>query len=138
QLAEARRPVVRLRGQWVLVDPESVRTAQRRRDTTVAPLEALSSVLTGTSEQDGELVPVTASGWLETLRERLADPDRGDQLPVAAPEGLNARLRDYQLRGLDWLHRMTSLGLGCCLADDMGLGKTVTLIALHLHRQRDQ
>ncbi|NED04045.1 ATP-dependent helicase, partial [Streptomyces sp. SID6648] len=33
--------------------------------------------------------------------------------------------------------RMTSLGLGCCLADDMGLGKTITLIALHLHRQTD-
>ncbi|RSO30017.1 ATP-dependent helicase, partial [Streptomyces sp. WAC 06725] len=50
---------------------------------------------------------------------------------------LAATLRDYQLRGLGWLHRMTSLGLGGCLADDMGLGKTVTLIALHLHRQGD-
>src|SRR5690606_39335784 len=48
--------------------------------------------------------------------------------------GLNATLRDYQLQGLRWLARMTSLGLGACLADDMGLGKTVTLIALHLHR----
>lgn len=33
---------------------------------------------------------------------------------------------------------MTSLGLGGCLADDMGLGKTVTLIALHLHRDRPE
>ncbi|MET7850835.1 DEAD/DEAH box helicase, partial [Streptomyces avermitilis] len=39
--------------------------------------------------------------------------------------------------GLGWLARMTSLGLGGCLADDMGLGKTITLIALHLHRQSD-
>src|SRR3712207_1945114 len=46
-------------------------------------------------------------------------------------------LRDYQLRGLRWLDRMASLGLGCCLADDMGLGKTITLIAFHLHRQAD-
>ncbi|WP_146058591.1 DEAD/DEAH box helicase, partial [Streptomyces sp. FM008] len=50
------------------------------------------------------------------------------------PAGLNATLRDYQLRGLGWLELMTSLGLGGCLADDMGLGKTVTLIALHLKR----
>ena len=137
QLAEARRPVVRLHGQWMLVDPETVRAARRRRDTTVAPLEALRTVLTGTSEHDGELVSVSASGWLETLRERLADPDGTSHRPVAVPDGLKAELRDYQLRGLDWLHRMTSLGLGCCLADDMGLGKTVTLIALHLHRQRE-
>jgi len=48
---------------------------------------------------------------------------------------LAATLRDYQLHGLNWLHRMTSLGLGACLADEMGLGKTITLIALHLRRQ---
>ncbi|TXS12108.1 hypothetical protein EAO70_27525, partial [Streptomyces sp. adm13(2018)] len=56
---------------------------------------------------------------------------------VSQPAALTATLRDYQLRGLDWLDRMTSLGLGGCLADDMGLGKTITLIALHLHRQTD-
>ena len=55
--------------------------------------------------------------------------------PKARRRALAATLRDYQLRGLNWLHRMTSLGLGGCLADDMGLGKTVTLIALHLRRQ---
>ncbi|MGC5411429.1 DEAD/DEAH box helicase, partial [Streptomyces sp. DT225] len=57
-----------------------------------------------------------------------------DETALAPPPGLHATLRDYQLRGLAWLDRMTSLGLGGCLADDMGLGKTITLIALHLHR----
>ena len=56
---------------------------------------------------------------------------------MAQPPALTAHLRDYQLRGLNWLADMTSLGLGGCLADDMGLGKTITLIALHLHRQSD-
>ncbi|MER7205218.1 DEAD/DEAH box helicase, partial [Streptomyces sp. NPDC000188] len=55
---------------------------------------------------------------------------------VTQPAGLHATLRDYQLRGLAWLDLMTSLGLGGCLADDMGLGKTVTLIALHLRRNK--
>ncbi|WP_030037696.1 DEAD/DEAH box helicase, partial [Streptomyces resistomycificus] len=64
-----------------------------------------------------------------------ADPEA--QEPVAQPAALTATLRDYQRRGLSWLARTTSLGLGCCLADDMGLGKTITLIALHLHRQTD-
>lgn len=54
-----------------------------------------------------------------------------------APAGLAVPLRDYQVRGARWLVRMTSLGLGGCLADDMGLGKTITLIAVHLHRQDD-
>ncbi len=59
--------------------------------------------------------------------------------PTSPPTGLDAELRDYQLRGLAWLDLMTSLGLGGCLADDMGLGKTITLIALHLRRaERDR
>ncbi|MFI1471257.1 SNF2-related protein [Streptomyces wuyuanensis] len=136
RLAEASRPVVRLRDRWVLVDPEEVRLARARRDHKVTPVEALAAVLTGSVATGGRTVGVEASGWLERLRERLADPEGGAQ-EIAQPAALAATLRDYQLRGLNWLHRMTSLGLGGCLADDMGLGKTVTLVALHLHRQTD-
>ncbi|MEV5445351.1 DEAD/DEAH box helicase [Streptomyces sp. NPDC052644] len=136
RIAEAGRPLVRLRDQWVLVDPEEVRRARERRDRRVTPVEALGAVLTGTTEVDGAQVGVEPSGWLRELRDRLADPESGPQ-EVAQPAALAATLRDYQLRGLNWLHRMTSLGLGACLADDMGLGKTITLISLHLHRQTD-
>nr|WP_206441536.1 DEAD/DEAH box helicase [Streptomyces boncukensis] len=136
RLAEAGRPVVRLRGQWVLVDPQAVRRARQRQDRKVGVLDALGSVLTGVTEQDGEHAEVTATGWLEDLRARLADPEPADRTPLPQPPALQATLRDYQLRGLDWLRRMTELGLGACLADDMGLGKTITLIALHLHRQQ--
>ncbi|MFE0641970.1 DEAD/DEAH box helicase [Streptomyces sp. NPDC058877] len=99
-------------------------------------MDALAAVLTGTTDLDGRSVEVSATGWLERLRERLADPARGGS-EVPQPPALAATLRDYQLRGLNWLHQMTSLGLGGCLADDMGLGKTITVIALHLHRQTD-
>ncbi|WP_023591255.1 DEAD/DEAH box helicase [Streptomyces thermolilacinus] len=136
RIAEAGRPLVRLRDQWVLVDPEEVRRARERRDRRVTPVEALGAVLTGTTEVDGRPVGVEASGWLRELRDRLADPEGGHQ-EAGQPAALAATLRDYQLRGLNWLHRMTSLGLGACLADDMGLGKTITLISLHLHRQTD-
>ncbi|MEU7517745.1 DEAD/DEAH box helicase [Streptomyces sp. NPDC042898] len=136
RLAEAGRPLVRLRDRWVLVDPAEVLRARSQQDRKVTPMDALSAALTGTTEIDGRPVEVAASGWLERLRERLADPEGGRQ-EVAQPAALAATLRDYQLRGLDWLHRMTSLGLGGCLADDMGLGKTITVIALHLHRQTD-
>ncbi|MEV0372878.1 SNF2-related protein [Streptomyces sp. NPDC050636] len=142
RLAEAGRPLVRLRDQWVLVDPEALRAARDRQDRKITPLDALGAALTGTVEgDDGRRVEVQAAGWLARLRDRLADPEgdpeRGDTAPVKQPAALTATLRDYQLRGLGWLHRMTSLGLGGCLADDMGLGKTITLISLHLHRQSD-
>ncbi|GAA3367327.1 DEAD/DEAH box helicase [Streptomyces sannanensis] len=136
RLAEASRPVVRLRDQWVLVDPEDARRARARQDRKLTPVDALGAVLTGRAEVDGQRVDVEATGWLAGLRDLLADPE-GTQT-IGQPEALAARLRDYQLRGLNWLARMTSLGLGGCLADDMGLGKTITLIALHLHRQTER
>ncbi|MFD5862533.1 DEAD/DEAH box helicase [Streptomyces chartreusis] len=135
RLAEANRPVVRLRDQWVLVDPREVRRARTQQDHKVTPIDALGAALTGSTEVDGRQVEVRPTGWLAALRERLADPE--GQESVGQPAALAATLRDYQRRGLSWLARMTSLGLGCCLADDMGLGKTITLIALHLHRQSD-
>ncbi|MQS01493.1 DEAD/DEAH box helicase, partial [Streptomyces alkaliterrae] len=127
-------PVVRLRGEWVLVDAESARTARDREAGPLTAIEALAVALTGYARIGAEQVPVAATAWLLALRARLADPDGGAE-PVRQPAALAATLRDYQLRGLRWLDRMTSLGLGGCLADDMGLGKTVQLIALHLLRQ---
>ncbi|MFF0167724.1 DEAD/DEAH box helicase [Streptomyces prasinus] len=131
-LAEAHRPVVRLRDRWVLVDPALVRKARKRELGLLDPVDALSVALTGTAEADGETVEAVPVGALAVLRDRLTAGVR----PADPPPGLDATLRDYQLRGLAWLDLMTSLGLGGCLADDMGLGKTITLIALHLKRNR--
>ncbi|MEU0251762.1 SNF2-related protein [Streptomyces sp. NPDC006184] len=133
-LAEAHRPVVRLRDRWVLVDPALVRKARKRELGLLDPVDALSVALTGTAEVDGETVEAVPAGALATLRDRLTAGLR----PADPPPGLHATLRDYQRRGLAWLDLMTSLGLGGCLADDMGLGKTVTLIALHLKRARTE
>ncbi|MGW1615044.1 SNF2-related protein [Streptomyces sp. NPDC002285] len=131
-LAEAHRPVVRLRDSWVLVDPALVRKARKRELGLLDPVDALSVALTGSAEVDGETVEAVPVGALAALRDRLTSGVR----PAEPPPGLRATLRDYQLRGLAWLDLMTSLGLGGCLADDMGLGKTITVIALHLKRAR--
>ncbi|MET9089900.1 DEAD/DEAH box helicase, partial [Streptomyces sp. NPDC004237] len=133
-LAEAHRPVVRLRDSWVLVDPALVRKARKRELGLLDPVDALSVALTGEAEVDGETVEAVPVGLLAALRDRLT---AGIQ-PAEPPAGLHATLRDYQLRGLAWLDLMTSLGLGGCLADDMGLGKTITVIALHLKRARTE
>ncbi|MFJ9909488.1 DEAD/DEAH box helicase [Streptomyces sp. NPDC101152] len=131
-LAEAHRPVVRLRDRWVLVDPALVRKARKRELGLLDPVDALSVALTGSAEVEGETVEAVPAGALAALRDRLTAGVR----PAEPPPGLRATLRDYQLRGLAWLDLMTSLGLGGCLADDMGLGKTITVIALHLRRAR--
>ncbi|MFI9583067.1 DEAD/DEAH box helicase [Streptomyces sp. NPDC052236] len=135
-LAESHRPIVRLRDQWVVVDPDLVRKARKRELGLLQPVDALAVALTGTAEVDGETVEAVPTGALAALRDRLNAADTPAGPAFAPPAGLAATLRDYQLRGLAWLDLMTSLGLGGCLADDMGLGKTVTLIALHLHRAR--
>ncbi|MER8069560.1 DEAD/DEAH box helicase [Streptomyces sp. NPDC094034] len=132
RLAESHRPIVRLRDQWVVVDPALVRKARKRGLGLLEPVDALAIALTGTAEVDGETVEAVPTGALAALRDRLTT----GAAAIAQPPALAATLRDYQLRGLAWLDLMTSLGLGGCLADDMGLGKTVTVIALHLHRAR--
>ena len=129
-LAEAKRPLVRLRGQWVRVDPELLARA-RARSRKLDAGEALAAALTGELVVDGQHVEFAAPSVLGGLVERIRD--RASE-PVAAP-GLHATLRPYQQAGLAWLATMTTLGLGACLADDMGLGKTIQLIALHLHRR---
>ncbi|MEU2588713.1 DEAD/DEAH box helicase [Streptomyces avermitilis] len=134
-LAETRRPLVRLRDQWVVADPKLVARARRRRMEPLTPMEGLGAALTGELERDGETFRCAAVGALGDLVARIRDPE--SRTPVPQPTALKATLRDYQKRGLAWLAEMCELGLGGCLADDMGLGKTITLLALHLHRQTE-
>jgi superfamily II DNA or RNA helicase len=131
-LAEAKRPLVRLRGRWVRVNRELLERLRRRRGPRITAAEALTAALTGNLVLDGERVEFHAAGALADLVDRLA---RAGRAAVEPPEGLRATLRPYQRRGLSWLAEMCELGLGGCLADDMGLGKTVQVIALHLHRR---
>ncbi|MFJ7216974.1 DEAD/DEAH box helicase [Amycolatopsis sp. NPDC098790] len=130
-LAEAKRPLVRLRGQWVRVDPQLLARV-RSRTRKLEAGDALAAALTGELELDGERVEFTAPPVLGDLVSRIRDRASAE---VAPPPGLRATLRPYQQAGVAWLATMTGLGLGACLADDMGLGKTIQLIALHLHRR---
>lgn len=132
-LAEAKRPMIRMRGRWVRVDHDLVRKLRRGGTHKLTGAEALAAALTGTIEVDGELVAFDADGSLAEMLTRLRS---SEDTPVSAePAGLHATLRDYQRRGVAWMAQLTDLGLGGCLADDMGLGKTIQVIALHLLRR---
>jgi SNF2 family DNA or RNA helicase len=80
---------------------------------------------------------------LQTLTIQLHDPSvLNDEAPLTRTEsdlselaqlteksGLNAQLRPYQQKGVEWLHRLHQHGLGGLLADDMGLGKTLQILS---------
>jgi hypothetical protein len=133
-LAEAKRPLIRLRGRWVILDPALLDRLRRPPRTRMRASEALGAVLAGVAEIDGETVTVAAEGPLADLARRIASIAAAPPL-LDPPAGLAATLRPYQLRGLAWLAGMCEAGVGGCLADDMGLGKTIQVIALHLHRR---
>ena len=133
QLAQAASPLLKLRGQWTVVDPSVARKARKRLLRTVTPVQAVASALTGLAEvSTGVEEQVIVGASLMQMRERLETAATRE--PLEQPAGLAATMRDYQRHGLTWLDQLTSLGLGACLADDMGLGKTLTLISLVLHR----
>jgi hypothetical protein len=132
ELAAAKQPLVRLRGQWTEVDPARIAAAlaflERRGRGTMAAGEVLRVALDPDATVGGlPVAGVSADGRLGDLLAGTAD-HHVDPVPVPAEFG--ATLRPYQERGLDWLAFMSRLGLGAVLADDMGLGKTVQTLAL--------
>ncbi|MGI8946394.1 MAG: SNF2-related protein [Ornithinimicrobium sp.] len=139
-LAATKEPLVRLRGQWVAVDPEQVRRglelleagsdSDTVRARTAAEVIALAAAHPDDIDTPLPVTSVVADGWLGDL---LAGTLEQTLQPVPTPATLDAELRPYQQRGLSWLAFLSSLGLGGCLADDMGLGKTVQLLALEAH-----
>lgn len=46
------------------------------------------------------------------------------------PYVVNGEMRDYQIRGLNWMIGLYENGINGILADEMGLGKTLQTIAL--------
>jgi len=138
RLAELKQPLVRLRGQWVLLDAAQIEAglkffAQGSGEFSLD--EALRLGLDITTAPEGIPVDdVRADGWLKTLLDALRTPEKIALL--APPAGLHAELRPYQQRGYSWLAFMRRFGLGACLADDMGLGKTLQTITLLLDQKR--
>ena len=121
-VAEAKRPLVRLRGRWVTADPALIARLRERRSRRMSAIEALAATLTGSLEVDGQRVAFAPSTDLAALAGQLTGAPAAE---LPAPAGLEATLRAYQHRGFCWLVEMAASGLGGCLADDMGLGKTV-------------
>ncbi len=139
-LAEAKSPLVRVRGQWLAADPEQLRRGLDFLQRKGSGRMTAGDVLDLAARQDIGLdtpVPVdevSARGWLGALLSGTVDDAIGAVDP--SPDFL-ATLRPYQQRGFAYLSFMSRLGLGTCLADDMGLGKTIQLLALQSRERAD-
>src|SRR5579859_2335429 len=53
-----------------------------------------------------------------------------DIVQIPQPKMLSCQLKEYQLKGLNWLVNLYEQGINGILADEMGLGKTVQSIAV--------
>ncbi|KAF8527985.1 SNF2 family N-terminal domain-containing protein [Hysterangium stoloniferum] len=58
------------------------------------------------------------------------NPTSMKEMTIAQPRMLMAQLKEYQLKGLNWLATLYEQGINGILADEMGLGKTVQSISL--------
>ncbi len=136
--------LVNLRGKWVEVDRErldqvlehfeKVQGAHTAGGLTFHEGMRWLSGYPGGTEAGAETLDLEAGrDWMEVAAgknlQELLDQIR-EPADVEAIPGLKATLRGYQKRGAGWLHFLSKLGLGACLADDMGLGKTIQVIAL--------
>jgi len=136
RLAELKAPLVKVRGQWVELQPEQLGAALRffetgRAGNQMTLGEALRLANGLADDQIGlPVVSVEAEGELSTMLGRLSGEKRLRKL--RAPADFRGVLRPYQEHGFSWLAFLRDLGLGGCLADDMGLGKTIQFLALML------
>jgi hypothetical protein len=131
-----------IRGKWVEVD-------RKRLSRTLSQFEAIERHATADGLPFAEAARLLAAAaisgeetgaaadvdWSETvagpwLAETLAALRRPDGTSVDPGQALRGTLRPYQRAGVQWLHLLSRLGLGACLADDMGLGKTIQVLSL--------
>ncbi len=140
--------LVLLRGVWVEIDRQRLERAMRQFEEAqaLASREGLTfaeamRLLAGAAVTDEGADPaaadwasVTAGPWLAETLKALRAPEGAGVHPGPALKG---SLRPYQKAGLQWLHLLSQLGLGACLADDMGMGKTIQVLALLLAQGRN-
>ena len=131
ELARLKMPLVNVRGQWVALDPDGIRSAieHLKMGTQTSTLQEMVRMQAGAVEgpEGMEFGGVAAAGTIGDLLGRLDGSVKMED--AEPPEGFAGVLRPYQLRGYSWLAFLQKWGLGGCLADDMGLGKTIQVLA---------
>lgn len=135
-MAALKTPLVKIRGQWVQLDPEQIEAAiqfweKQKIKGKISLLEAIQmGMQTGEKPLDLPIDEVVVEDWLKDWMEKFSQPGQMIQMPQ--PASLTGELRPYQRYGYSWLAFFRQWKLGACLADDMGLGKTIQTLAFLL------
>jgi SNF2 family DNA or RNA helicase len=151
QLLNSTEKLIQIKGQWIQVDNEKLNQVLSHWESIERQVkkEGLSfaeglRLLSGVSQQQSndDVLPeeitawstVVEGDWLAGTLASLRNPDEAGKNSIHAilKKSLNATLRPYQERGVEWLWWLYNMRLGGCLADDMGLGKTIQVISLLL------
>jgi len=133
RLAKFKAPLVKVRGQWVLLDAKEIQAAiqfWKRKASEQTTLRKVVRMALGGGKAPGNIPveEISASGWIADLLRELDGKIPFQEL--SQPQAFHGTLRPYQMRGYSWLSFLRKWGLGACLADDMGLGKTIQALAL--------
>jgi len=134
-----------IRGRWVELDRDQLERAMARfgeaqrlaSERGLGFAEAMRLTAGADIAEDGT-TPSADADWSRVVAGPwLAETLKGLRTPAGLARAhpgpaLRGTLRPYQEVGVRWLHLLSSLGLGGCLADDMGLGKTIQVLALLL------
>jgi SNF2 family DNA or RNA helicase len=133
RLAKFKAPLVKIRGQWVLLDAEEIQKAiqfWKRKVSEQTTLREVVRMALGGGKAPGNIPveEISASGWIAELLRELDGKTPFQEF--SQPQAFHGTLRPYQVRGYSWLSFFRKWGLGACLADDMGLGKTIQALAL--------
>jgi SNF2 family DNA or RNA helicase len=147
RLLSEKERLIRLRGQWVQLDPEMLeqirKVMSRVERKGLSMRDVMELHLLGGKDEEAKVAGGRltgedhAGGWSVRLEVELDEPAREmvDRLthetalsPHNGPEAFVGSLRPYQKDGMSWLLFLRNCGLGGCLADDMGLGKTIQWI----------
>lgn len=151
KLLQGTENLVCFKGQWIEVDKEKLQEALQHWKTVekftkngeISFFQAMHLLagapmdLNGTNKVQDNLHPWVTIKAGKALSDALQMIRNPSQLTSSSLTGLLAKLRPYQDDGVKWLHFLTHLGIGACLADDMGLGKTLQILALLVRKKNE-
>ncbi|KAL6593915.1 hypothetical protein ACP70R_048816 [Stipagrostis hirtigluma subsp. patula] len=130
-------------------DDEDPEEAELKREALRAAQHAVSQQKRITNAFDSEVVrlrqtsdssiPADESVTMDSSKIDLLHPSTmPEKSSVQTPELFKGVLKEYQLKGLQWLVNCYEQGLNGILADEMGLGKTVQAMAFLAHLAEDK
>jgi DNA helicase INO80 len=90
--------------------------AAANAQSAIQEAQAKARAFNNATDEDGEL--------------NFQNPTGMGDVEIEQPKMLQAQLKEYQLKGLNWLVNLYEQGINGILADEMGLGKTVQSISV--------